>query len=309
MEWAVARARRRGADPARSPDERGGGLGLVRLWRVAGQHHAGHPLPAALLRPDRLARRQSRAVRRGDRVLRRRRLAVREQCGALDQRVRAVGDLARGGAVDRIDRVVVLADPALRRHLGGEPVLFGAGGDRGHGLCAVRRAARPYRHRRHGGLRRRGVSGQPARPGVKRYLRKPPGRCPEAWRARAQRFDFLALFFFPATFFTAFLAAFFTAFFAFLPAFLVDFFAADFFPAFLAFLALFGITFLAARLAAFLTFLTTVLTASLVASAALLIASVVCSRMGVSSFISSPRVYRSHNDSGIRQAVKETQAS
>src|SRR5665213_3912682 len=86
---------------------------------------------------------------------------------------------------------------------------------------------------------------------------KPPGRCPEAWRARAQRFDFLAFFFFLATFFTAFFTAFFAVFLAFLPAFLADFFAADFLPAFLAFLAFVGITFLAARRAAFLTFLTT----------------------------------------------------
>ena len=72
----------------------------------------------------------------------RRRVAVRKQCGALDQRVRAGAGLARGGAVDRIDRAVVLADPPLGRDLGGEPVLSGAGGDRDHGLCAVRRAAR-----------------------------------------------------------------------------------------------------------------------------------------------------------------------
>ena len=80
MERAAARARRRGADPARSPDERGGGLGLAGLGRVAGQHHPGHAVPAALLRPDRLARRQSRAVHRGHDFLRRRRVAVREQC-------------------------------------------------------------------------------------------------------------------------------------------------------------------------------------------------------------------------------------
>jgi hypothetical protein len=43
----------------------------------------------------------------------------------------------------------------------------------------------------------------------------------------------------------------------------------------------------------------------LVVSAALLIASVICSRTGFSSSIASPRVYRSDNDSGIRQAVKE----
>jgi hypothetical protein len=91
----------------------------------------------------------------------------------------------------------------------------------------------------------------------------------------------------------AFLAVFFVA--AFLPPFLADFFTADFLAVFLAFLAFFGIT-----------FLTTALTASVVALAALLIASVVCSRTDLSSSISSPRVYRSCNDSGIRQAVKET---
>ena len=51
MDRAAARARRRGADPARPPDERGGGLGLAGLGRVAGQHHPGHAVPAALLRP------------------------------------------------------------------------------------------------------------------------------------------------------------------------------------------------------------------------------------------------------------------
>ena len=40
MDRVVARARRRRADPARSADERRGGLGLARLGRVAGQHHA-----------------------------------------------------------------------------------------------------------------------------------------------------------------------------------------------------------------------------------------------------------------------------
>src|SRR5580698_737958 len=135
------------------------------------------------------------------------------------------------------------------------------------------------------------------------WLALASGPLPGGLRVGAQRFDFLAFFFFLATFFTAFFAAFLTAF---LADFFADFFAADFLPAFLAFLAFFGITFLATRLAAFLTFLTAVLTASVVALAALPIASVVCSRIGLSSSISSPRVYRSHNDSGIRQAVKET---
>src|ERR1700730_7734477 len=142
MDRPIARARRRGADPARPPDERGRGVGLAGLRGVAGQHYPGDPVPAALLRPDRLAHRQSRAIRSGHGLLRRRGVAVRDQCGALDRRVRAVAGLDGGGAVDRIDRAVVLADPALGGDLGGQPVLSGAGGDRGHGLWAVRRAAR-----------------------------------------------------------------------------------------------------------------------------------------------------------------------
>ena len=55
-----------------------GRLGLVRLGRIAGQHHARHALPAALLQRDRLALRQSRAIHRGDGLLRTRRLAVRD---------------------------------------------------------------------------------------------------------------------------------------------------------------------------------------------------------------------------------------
>src|ERR1700730_12878778 len=136
------------------------------------------------------------------------------------------------------------------------------------------------------------------RPG-KRVFRKGGYRFAIRIRAnwRAQRFDFLAFFFFLG----AFLAAFLTAF-------LADFFAEDFLEAFLAFLvflAFFGITLFATFLAAFLTFLTTVLAASLVASAALLSASVVCSRIGFSSSITSPRGYRSADDSGIRRPVKE----
>src|SRR5258708_6349822 len=80
--------------------------------------------------------------------------------------------------------------------------------------------------------------------------------CRELGTRSAQRFDFLAFFFFLAVF---------------LPAFLGDFFAEDF-------------------LAAFLTFLTAVLAASFVASTALLIVSVTCSRTGFSSSIWSPRV-------------------
>src|SRR5258708_1165173 len=99
--------------------------------------------------------------------------------------------------------------------------------------------------------------------------------CRELGTRSAQRFDFLAFFFFFPGFLTAFLG---------------DFFAEDFLAAFLAFLAFFGITFFAVFLAAFLTFLTAVLAASFVASTALLIVSVTCSRTGFSSSIWSPRV-------------------
>src|ERR1700682_3598251 len=163
MGRVTARARRRGSDPARSPDERGGGLGLAGLGRVARQHHLGDAISEALLRQDRLAFRQSRAIHRGDDFLRRWRGAVREQCGALDRRVRAVAHLARSGAVDRVDRTIVLADPTLGGHLGGKPVLSGAGGNCRHGLCAVRRAARYGGDIRHGCVRGRGISGQPTR--------------------------------------------------------------------------------------------------------------------------------------------------
>ena len=87
MGRAVARARRRCADPARPADERAGRLGLDRLGGIAGQHHARHALPAALLQPHRLAQRQSRAICRGDRVLHDRRFPVRSARGALDHRI------------------------------------------------------------------------------------------------------------------------------------------------------------------------------------------------------------------------------
>src|ERR1019366_1588033 len=280
MDRAVAGARRRGADPARSPDERGGGMGLAGLGRVAGQHHPGNAVPEALLRPDRLAFGKSRAIYRGDGFLRHRRGAVGEQCGALDQRVHAVADLACGGAVDRIDRAIVLADPALGGHRGGEPVLSGAGGDRGHGLCAVRRAARYDRNIRHGCLRRRGVPGQPARVSQEAQVpkQKPPDshlKASARLRKRLnQRFDFLAFLFFLAAFLTAFLA---------------DFFAEDFLAAFLAFLAFFGAAFFAAFLAAFFFFLTAGLAATFGAAGALVIGSVVGAGTGCSSSILVPQ--------------------
>ncbi len=188
--------------------------------------------------------------------------------------------LARGGAVDRVDRAVVLADPAPGGDLGGEPVLSGAGGDRRHGLCPVRRTARYHCDYRHGGLRRRGVCGQPSGLSLtaKASKQRPPGFHPEASGRDAggdQRFDFLAFFFFLAAFFAVFLTAFLADFFA-------EDFLADFLPAFFAFLAFFfGAALVTAFLAAFLaflatffTFLTTVLAASAVVVAALLTASV-----------------------------------
>jgi hypothetical protein len=99
----------------------------------------------------------------------------------------------------------------------------------------------------------------------------------------SQRLDFLAFFFFLA---------------AFLPAFLPDFFAAflDFFAAF------FGAAFLAAFF--FFAFLTAGFAAAFGGSAGGLIASGIGSMNGFSSSMSSPKVGRGHNDSGILGAVK-----
>src|SRR5258705_780939 len=55
MDGAVAWARGRGADPAQSPNERGGRLGMAGFRCIAGQHYLGHDVPEALLRQDRLA--------------------------------------------------------------------------------------------------------------------------------------------------------------------------------------------------------------------------------------------------------------
>src|ERR1700722_5952760 len=127
-----------------------------------------------------------------------------------------------------------------------------------------------------------------------------------SWNAKcvAQRFDFLAFFFFLAVFFEAFFAAFLAAFFDFL----ADFFAEDFFEAFLVFLDFFAATFFAAFLAAFLAaFFFFFLAAGLAAAnggSAAGVTSVIGSRAGFSSSITSPRVYRSDNDSGIRRRVK-----
>jgi hypothetical protein len=109
-------------------------------------------------------------------------------------------------------------------------------------------------------------------------------------RAKRQRLDFLAFFFFLA---------------AFLPAFLADFFAADFLVDFLDFFAAF--LFLATAFFAvfFLAFLTAGVVAVFGGSAGGLIASGIGSLlMGFSSSMSSPRFYRSANDSGIPGAVK-----
>ncbi|MGZ5874027.1 MAG: hypothetical protein ACXWKP_18150 [Bradyrhizobium sp.] len=110
-----------------------------------------------------------------------------------------------------------------------------------------------------------------------------------------QRFDFLVFFFFLA---------------AFLPAFLADFLAEDFFAAFLDFFAafFFGATFFAAFFFFLFAFLTAGLAAIFGGSAGLLIAAVVGSRTGFSSSISSPRFYRSNNDSGFCRGVKVTTA-
>src|ERR1019366_5366595 len=134
---------------------------------------------------------------------------------------------------------------------------------------------------RHGCLRRRGVSGQPARVSLTRWRpkTKASGLSPEAFArdaGSAQRFDFLAFFFFLATFLTAFLA---------------DFFAGDFlaaFLAFLAFLAFFGAAFFGAFLAAFFFFLTAGLAATFGAAGALVIGPVVGAGTGCSSSILVP---------------------
>jgi drug/metabolite transporter (DMT)-like permease len=76
-------------------------------------------------------------------------------------RVHPGADLAGRGAVDRVDRPLVLADPPLGRDVGGEPVLSGAGRDVANGVRAVRRAAGRGLDRRHDCLRRSGASGQP----------------------------------------------------------------------------------------------------------------------------------------------------
>ncbi|MBC7582927.1 MULTISPECIES: hypothetical protein [unclassified Tardiphaga] len=68
--------------------------------------------------------------------------------------------------------------------------------------------------------------------------------------------------------------------------FFTAFFAAGFFAAFL--------------VVALRTFVTKEVAASFVASAALLKASVICSKIGVSSFILSPKGYRFSDDSPIR---------
>src|SRR5437763_1351385 len=103
--------------------------------------------------PDRMARRQCGAVYRGRVFFQPWRVAVRDRRGALDRRIRALPVLAGGGAVDRLDRAVVLADPAFRGHIGREPVLSGARGDRGDGIRVVRRTARQCCHRRDARLR------------------------------------------------------------------------------------------------------------------------------------------------------------
>jgi len=78
------------------------------------------------------------------------------------RRVHAGAGVAGSGALDRIDRLIVLAHPALGGDICGEPILSGARGDSCDGLCFVRRTARPDSDSRHDCLRRRGVPGKSA---------------------------------------------------------------------------------------------------------------------------------------------------
>ena len=221
-------------------------------------------VPAALLQQDRLAQRQSGAVRRGDRVLRGRRVPVRGSRGALDDRVRAGAGLARGRAVDRLDRAAVLADPPSAATSVADLfylvpavtsvmayVLFNERLDAVAIAGMVACAAAVFLVNRRACRRHCELRVAPRNDGVR----------------RSQRFDFFAFFFFLAAFFTAFFADFLAFFADFLAAFLAFFFfEATFFTAFLtAFFVFF---------AAFLTFFTTVVAASAVALAALLTASV-----------------------------------
>src|SRR5258708_7884570 len=134
----------------------------------------------------------------------------------------------------------------------------------GGGKCEETETKRKSLRRRSGGL-------------VQERLAAREAWCRELGTRSAQRFDFLAFFFFLAVFLTAFLG---------------DFFAEDFlaaFLAFLAFLAFFGIIFLAAFLTAFLAFFTAGLGISFGASTTL-VASVIGSIAGFKSSIWSPRV-------------------
>ena len=112
---------------------------------------------------DRLALRQSRAIHRGDRVLRHRRLPVRDERGALDHRIHSGARPGSRWCCRSARSAAVLADPALGRDIGGEPVLSGAGGDGADGVRAVRRAARCRRDCRHDRLCRCRAAGQPQR--------------------------------------------------------------------------------------------------------------------------------------------------
>jgi len=181
---------------------------------------------------------------------------------------------------------------------GREPVLSGAGDDGADGLCAVWRASRWTGDRRDDRLRGGRVSGQPAHHGWPTgCLEKSPRRQCSALvrglcRAKRQRLDFFAFFFFLA---------------AFLPAFLADFFADDFLADFFAAFFFFATAFLAAL---FLAFFTAGVAAVFGGSAAGLIASGIGSLLtGFSSSMLSPRFYRRDNDSGILGAVKATTMS
>ncbi len=98
------------------------------------------------------------------------------RAGNLVQYVAVGARLARRGALDRINRTVVLADPPCRGDVGREPVLPGASGHRADGLYAVRGEARCAGDRRHGDVRGRGVCGQPA------LLEHDPQKCAAVFR-------------------------------------------------------------------------------------------------------------------------------
>ncbi len=97
-----ARVCRRAAGAAR-PQHRAGGLAarLDRERRVAHRHHARHALSEALLRRDRLARRQHRAIYRRRRAVHVRRLRLRDARHPVERRIDLRDRLAGLRPVDR----------------------------------------------------------------------------------------------------------------------------------------------------------------------------------------------------------------